>query len=368
MAAMALLERADVTGCSPDPRPAPAGDVTVVCHDLETVEVTWGSGPDHHGANLSLEFRYGTGALQPCPRYFLSGAGVTSGCILPAARAGLLELALRDGGGAMVFKARQRASAWLKPRPPWNVTLLWTPDGDVTVSWPAHSYLGLDYEVQHRESNDDEDAWQTTSGPCCDLTVGGLDPVRCYDFRVRASPRAAHYGLEAQPSEWTAVTRLSGAASAGDPCAAHLPPLASCTASPAPSPALAPPLLPLGCGLAALLTLSLLLAALRLRRVKDALLPCVPDPSGSFPGLFEKHHGNFQAWIADAQATAPPARTEEEDDLIHTKAKRVEPEDGTSLCTVPRPPSFEPRGPGGGAMVSVGGATFMVGDSGYMTL
>ena len=42
--------------------------------------------------------------------------------------------------------------------------------------------------------------------------------------------------------------------------------------------------------------------------------------------------------------------------------------DGTSLCTVPRPPSFEPRGPGGGAMVSVGGATFMVGDSGYMTL
>lgn len=57
---------------------------------------------------------------------------------------------------------------------------------------------------------------QTTSGPCCDLTVGGLDPARCYDFRVRASPRAAHYGLEAQPSEWTAVTRLSGAASAGE--------------------------------------------------------------------------------------------------------------------------------------------------------
>ncbi|XP_029329601.1 cytokine receptor-like factor 2 isoform X5 [Mus caroli] len=225
------------------------GDVTVVCHDLEMVEVTWGLGPNHQGANLSLEFRYGTGALRPCPQYFLSGAGVTSGCILPAARVGLLELALRDGGGAMVFKARQRASTWLKPSPPRNLTLLWTPDGDVAVSWPAHSYLGLDYEVQHREnSNGNEDAWQTTSGPCCDLMVGGLDPARCYDFRVRASPRAAHYGLEAQPSEWTAVTKLSGAAS----------------------------------------------TALRLRRVKDALLPCVPDPSGSFPGLFEKHHGNFQ--------------------------------------------------------------------------
>ncbi|XP_021009926.2 cytokine receptor-like factor 2 isoform X7 [Mus caroli] len=271
------------------------GDVTVVCHDLEMVEVTWGLGPNHQGANLSLEFRYGTGALRPCPQYFLSGAGVTSGCILPAARVGLLELALRDGGGAMVFKARQRASTWLKPSPPRNLTLLWTPDGDVAVSWPAHSYLGLDYEVQHREnSNGNEDAWQTTSGPCCDLMVGGLDPARCYDFRVRASPRAAHYGLEAQPSEWTAVTKLSGAAST-EP----LPP---------------------------------------------------------------------QAWIADAQATAPPARTEEEDDLIRPKAKRVEPEDGTFLCTVPRPPSFESRGQGGGAMVSVGGATFMVGDSGYMTL
>ena len=51
----------------------------------------------------------------------------------------------------------------------------------MTVSWPAHSYLGLDYEVQHRESNDDEDAWQAsefmggragpsvTSDPTCDL-------------------------------------------------------------------------------------------------------------------------------------------------------------------------------------------------------
>ena len=98
-----------------------------------------------------------------------------------------------------------------------------------------------------------------------------------------------------------------------------------------------------------------------------APLPLPPPPS-LHPPPPHTQPLSLQAWIADAQATAPPARTEEEDDLIHTTAKRVEPEDGTSLCTVPRPPSFEPRGPGGGAMVSVGGATFMVGDSGYMTL
>lgn len=51
----------------------------------------------------------------------------------------------------------------VKPRPPWNVTLLWMPDGGVAVSWPAHPYLGLDYEVQHRENgNSDEDAWQAS--------------------------------------------------------------------------------------------------------------------------------------------------------------------------------------------------------------
>lgn len=55
---------------------------------------------------------YGTGALRPCPQYFLSGEGITSGCVLPAARAGLLELALRDRDGATVFTARRRASAW----------------------------------------------------------------------------------------------------------------------------------------------------------------------------------------------------------------------------------------------------------------
>lgn len=40
----------------------PPGDtlsVAIVCHDLESVEVTWGPGSAHHGpsANLSLEFR-----------------------------------------------------------------------------------------------------------------------------------------------------------------------------------------------------------------------------------------------------------------------------------------------------------------------
>lgn len=47
------------------------------------------------------------------------------------------------------------------------------------------------------------------------MTVGGLDPGRCYDFRVRAVPQDFYYGLEAQPSDWTSVTHWRGAAPAG---------------------------------------------------------------------------------------------------------------------------------------------------------
>ncbi|XP_063136589.1 cytokine receptor-like factor 2, partial [Rattus norvegicus] len=54
------------------------------------------------------------------------------------------------------------------------------------------------------------------------------------------------------------------------------------------------PTLTLACGLVALLTLVQFLALLRIHKVKEALLPGVPDPHSSFLGLSEKHHGNFQ--------------------------------------------------------------------------
>lgn len=93
---------------------------------------------------------------------------------------------------------------------------------------------------------------------------------------------------------------------------------------------------------------------LRPRRVKAALLPCVPDPRGSFPGLFELHHGNFQAWIAaHAQAAAPtlkPQEEEEGDDVICPQSKWARYGEGSA--------------PSGG----VAWTPAAVDDSGYMTL
>lgn len=144
------------------PRTGGVGDtlsVAIVCHDLQSVEVTWGTGSAHHGpsANLSLEFRYGNQVPRPCPHYFLLDS-VTAGCVLPMG-AGLLEVVLRGGGGAKLFSRRKKASAWLRPRPPWNITLSWVGD-TVAVSCPAHPYPGLEYEVQHKDDFDPE--WQST--------------------------------------------------------------------------------------------------------------------------------------------------------------------------------------------------------------
>lgn len=348
IAAMLLLR---LLGAIPTrtPRTVGTGDnlaFAIVCRDLENVEVTWGPGPAHRGrpANLSLEFRYGDNTPRPCPRYSLQDR-VTVGCVLPMG-AGLLEVVVREGGGAKLFSRKKQAAAWLRPRPPWNVTLSWVGD-TVAVSCPAHPYPGLEYEVQHRDDFDPE--WQTTSAPLCNLTVGGLDPGRCYDFRVRATPQDFYYGPEARPSEWTVVPSLQGVG-----------PVGSCTEVPRiPAPPFA-----LACGLAvALLTLVLLLVLLRMRRVKEALLPGVPDPRGSFPGLFEKHHGNFQAWIADSQAAVPtPPEPDKDDDVIRPQTKGLEPQEENDV-TAPGSPCL-----GGGDLMSVGGASFLMGDSGYTTL
>ncbi|XP_011384396.2 cytokine receptor-like factor 2, partial [Pteropus vampyrus] len=59
------------------------------------------------------------------------------------------------------------------------------------------------------------------------------------------------------------------------------------------------------------LTLLLLLLFLwKLRSVKELVMPSVPDPKASFPGLFEAHRGDFQEWIHDTQNVAVPSKVE----------------------------------------------------------
>lgn len=82
------------------------------------------------------------------------------------------------------------------------------------------------------------------------------------------------------------------------------------------------------------------------------IVTCVQRPRSS-PALPP------QAWIADAQAAAPALKPEKDDDIICPQAKLAENEDG---------PASPCQDLVGGALLSVGGAAFMVDSSGYVTL
>lgn len=319
-----------------------AGDVTVVCRDLRDVEVTWDPA-EHPGANLSLTWRYNLEPQRPCPRYFLYG-GLTSGCVLPARRLGSLEIDVRRGAEP-VFHRKGLASAFLKPRPPDDLALHWLEDA-VRVTCPALPHRYLDYVIQHRGPGDTE--WVASApAPSCDVTVRGVDPSACLDFRARASPRAPFYGRETQPSDWSRVTRWR-------PESCLTPPTSGF------------PKLPVACGLVTLVTSLLLLLALwRLWRIKRGLLPWVPDPKGGFPGLFEQHGGNFQAWIA--QDVTPPPKPEAVDPaevalVLEHHGKGAEPDPALGS------PKLPCQGLRGGNLVTVGGATFVMDSGSYMTL
>uniref|UniRef100_A0A673VS77 Uncharacterized protein n=1 Tax=Suricata suricatta TaxID=37032 RepID=A0A673VS77_SURSU len=62
------------------------------------------------------------------------------------------------------------------------------------------------------------------------------------------------------------------------------------------------------CGLVALLTACLLVLSLwKVRRLQKLLMPSVPDPKVTFPGLFECHQGNFQVTAAAGQSSRIPS-------------------------------------------------------------
>ncbi|XP_035309812.1 cytokine receptor-like factor 2 [Cricetulus griseus] len=281
-------------------------DVDIVCRDMEVVEVTWGPGPAHSGGvNLSLEWRYDREPRRPCPHYFLSEGGFTSGCVLPARPVpALLEIDVRKGAES-VFTRKRLASAfraWRRGRVlGWGGAstdaareplLSWS-EAAVRVTCPAlRRRRALEFTLQLRGAGPGA-AWETWGpAPSCDITVGGVDPTRCYDFRVRATPREAAYGREARPSAWSRVTR-GGAAP--DTCESR--PAMPTLGIPAPLTILT-----------LVMSLLLLLALWRLWRLTSSMLPGVPDPRGGFRGLFERHGGDFQDWITHTEGVAAPPK------------------------------------------------------------
>lgn len=209
---------------------------------------------------------------------------------------------------------------------------------------------------------------QSTVAPVCNATFAGLDLERCHLFRARVKTEEAFFSSDVAPSNWTRVAHWWGAA-----------PQASCLQ---PLQRLWSPWTRflLVCSLVSLLAVALLVVGLwKAQRVKRVLMPAVPDPSSSFRGLFEQHHGDFQEWISYTQRLAPwrkaPAGEQEPaaEQPLQVQLSRVDtqlpaapsPRQEEAPAGSPRPPLPEPQV---GSLASLGGFAFVVTDSAYMTL
>ncbi|XP_004867363.2 cytokine receptor-like factor 2 isoform X2 [Heterocephalus glaber] len=340
--------------------------VHIICFNFEMVQVTWNNTVPATGTNLTFFYRFQDDQpYAPCTRYLVR-CGLTAGCLVEGGDR-VLDFCLHNGS-RRVLAMQRWVSDYLKPRAPRDLRFLWGQDA-VTVTCPGLPYSGLLYEVQHRTPYDG--GWQSRVAELCNVTIEGLDLGHCHSFRARVLTQASSYGSEASPSDWSPVTHWQGAAPR-DSCL-QWPPLPKW------------PRFFLVCSLVSLLTVALLLLAVcKAQRVKRVLMPSVPDPKGSFPGLFEHHQGDFQEWITDTQDVAPwkkPPSGEQDpgsEQTLEVHVSRVDAE--LPLVTRPLSPhtreeeasvgsaQHPPRDPQGGTVVSLAGFTFMMTDNAYMKL
>ncbi|XP_011384081.1 cytokine receptor-like factor 2 [Pteropus vampyrus] len=189
------------------------------------------------------------------------------------------------------WPSRCRVSSPVKPSSPTHLSFQWHQDS-VTVTCSNLSYRGLLYEVQLRSTFDTE--WQSREEEACHVTVGGLDADKCYFLRARVRTEQSSYGPDSYPSDWSEVAHL------------HRGELReSCQ-----DRAFSPKFVSMSAAVVVLTLLLLLLFLWKLRSVKELVMPSVPDPKASFPGLFEAHRGDFQEWIHDTQNVAVPSKVE----------------------------------------------------------
>ncbi|KAM5197339.1 cytokine receptor-like factor 2 [Hipposideros larvatus] len=347
-----------------------AGDslpLHVVNLNFKTVQVTWNAS-ERSGTNLTFLYKFtgtDTDTYAPCPTYILQD-GRTAGCLLDIPGDEMLYVSIWNGTSS-VLTWNSWIRLFLKPNPPKDLSYRWHQDA-LTVTCPKLPFPDLLYEVQHKSTFDSE--WQAKEEEACNVTIQALDAEKCYLVRARVKAMEITYGFDTYPSDWSEVAHLQ-AAELRDSC---------------PEIRLFPKFL-LICGMVAFLTMVLVfLFVWKLRRMKKLLMPSVPDPKFTFPGLFEAHRGNFQEWIKDTQNVTQLDKVEEgeqecvleEAPLVQHPKAEMETSTGTTtdpLCLqtedkeAPGDPRQPPQqAPQGEEVISLGAFTFVMSDNSYVTL
>ncbi|KAL6088250.1 hypothetical protein STEG23_033370 [Scotinomys teguina] len=165
--------------------------------------------------------------------------------------------------------------------------------------FPAHK-AQLEIDIQKGEELVYHWTGLATTYRTCNVTVGGVDHQHCYDFRARVTAPDYAYGRETYLSNWTHLTHWQAGKLTGDFTGGVLPG-ASCSSFPKAPGCMQPSD---AADISAAATVSV--EAAEVRGFRNMLMACVPDPKGRFPGLFEKHGGNFQVISKPSSHDPPP--------------------------------------------------------------
>ncbi|KAM9180421.1 cytokine receptor-like factor 2 [Dugong dugon] len=262
----------------------------------------------------------------------------------------------------------------VKPKSPEDLNFLWQQEA-VTVTCSNLSYKGLLYEVQYRSDFDSK--WESTEQKTCSVTVQNLDADKCYYFRTRVKTMESRYGSETYPSDWSEVTHWQGGERKGNDRGKRvwwrsstilhkfmLRFLEDINAE-----------MPNG-------HLNVQLKKNNALGVKNFLIPSVPDPKFTFPGLFEDHRGNFQEWIKFTENMAYVNKVENEEEecaleeMPVAQLVKAEAEAPTTGLLCPQTEVEEALGPGQhphqspqhSEVVTLGGFSFVMSDNSYVML
>ncbi|XP_006876324.1 PREDICTED: cytokine receptor-like factor 2 [Chrysochloris asiatica] len=272
-----------------------------------------------------MTIRFGSVAIRPCPTYILE-QGCTAGCVL--------EVEPNEDGDRDLEAVFLLFFLVVKPGSLNDLKFLWKQE-EVTVTCPELPYEGLLYEVQYKNKFDS--GWQSTEEEDrCRVTIESLDADKCYYFRARVKTVVSSYGSGTYPSDWSEVMHWQSGKQR-DACGQEKVPF--------------PKSVLISC-LMALLILCFLLFVFKLQRVKKVLMPNVPDPKFTFPGLFEDHKGNFQEWIKDTQNVTHVNKVENEledcapEEMLLTQLIKAENETPTTGPLCPQMDVEKATGPG----------------------
>ncbi|XP_002920865.3 cytokine receptor-like factor 2 isoform X1 [Ailuropoda melanoleuca] len=361
-ASAALFLLADVI-VSEDSAPETALHPQIINFNFEVVQVTWNASK-YPGTNLTFLYKLSSDETSSqCSNYILQQSH-TAGCFLEAKKDEILCFSIGNGTHLLLTKC-QWISAYLKPSSPKDLNFQWHREA-ITVTCSDLPYKRLLYEIQYKSAFDTE--WQSKEGETCNITTDGLDAEKCYFFRARVKTMESSYGPDTYPSDWSEVTHQQRG-ELRDSCQEKK---------------LFPKFILIS-GMVALLTVFLLLSLWKVRRVKTLLIPTVPDPKFTFPGLFESHQGNFQEWIKDTQHVAHVHKLEaaeqecvpEDALVVHLVKNEAETPIVTTSSLCPQTEEEEASGDPsqlpcqpthGGEMVSLGGFMFVMSDNSYITL